>query len=79
MADHRYRVLRHMQGDKDYVPGDERIAAPADVSHLVPQALKDLGPARKAARALPNKAAPTVDNKAEKPASTRGARKAAGQ
>lgn len=31
----KYEVIRQHQGDKFYMPGDERDASPADVSHLV--------------------------------------------
>lgn len=30
-----YKVLRRHDGDKEYHPGDERIAKPADVQHLI--------------------------------------------
>ena len=31
----RYRVIRTHIGDREYLPGDEREAAPGDVEHLV--------------------------------------------
>lgn len=76
MANHRYRVLRPLVGDKPYGPGDERIAAPAEVAHLVPHALEDLGPddsdgGEKSEAAPANKAEPAPANKAAKPARRR--------
>lgn len=72
MADHEYRVLRHMQGDKDYAPGDTRVASSADVQHLVPHALEDLGPVKvapaprtKKDRKVTTKIAPALSNKGE--------------
>ena len=35
MADKEYTVSRHHIGDKDYVPGDTRIADGHEVAHLV--------------------------------------------
>lgn len=66
MAQHRYRVLRRLIGDRTYEAGDERIAAPGDVAHLVPHALQDLGPvgSEKAEPELQNKAEPAPTNKA---------------
>lgn len=78
MADHRYKVLRHLVGDKAYAPGDVRIANPGDVAHLVPRALEDLGPvkAAKAETAPANKAERAApSNKATKPADNKGAKK----
>lgn len=68
MADHKYRVVREHIGDKPYAPGDERIAAPADVAHLVPNVLEDRGPvkAEKAEAPAKNKAEAPAANKAEK-------------
>jgi hypothetical protein len=40
-----YRVLREHQGEKPYVTGDDRIADPDAVSHLVPNVLEEVGPA----------------------------------
>ncbi|HTV69321.1 MAG TPA: hypothetical protein VMF90_12360 [Rhizobiaceae bacterium] len=77
MANHRYKVLRHLIGDKTYEPGDERIAEPGSVAHLVPRALEDLGPVKeaKAEDAPKNKAEPAApSNKAAKPAG-KGAKK----
>jgi hypothetical protein len=52
MADHRYKVLRHMVGDQAYEPGDERVLNPADAAHLVASgAVKDLGPVKEKAEA----------------------------
>ena len=68
MADHKYEVVREHIGDKPYAVGDERVASPGDVSHLVPNVLKDLGPvkAEKADAKSKDKAEPKPDNKAEK-------------
>lgn len=76
MADHRYKVLRRLIGDRPYEPGEERIAAPGDVAHLVPHALEDLGPVKsaKAEQTPLNKAEQPPSNKATRPAGT-GAKK----
>lgn len=67
MAEHKYSVVREHLGDKPYAPGDERIANPGDVSHLVPHVLKDLGPvkAEKTDASVENKAEAKPANKAE--------------
>jgi hypothetical protein len=54
----KYEVLREMQGDKDYKPGDIRDLSEADAKHLV-----GLGVLRKIA----TKAAPPLKNKADRP------------
>ena len=64
MAEHRYKVVREHYGDKAYAEGDERVAAPGDVAHLVPNVLKDLGLVKEEAAA--EKAEPKLKNKAEK-------------
>ena len=76
----KYAVVREHLGDKLYVPGDERTAAPTEVSHLVPHVLEPIGEAdapkaaedaadeEKAEPAPANKAEPAPANKAETPA-----------
>lgn len=58
----KYEVLREMQGDKNYKPGDHRDLSDADAKHLV-----DLGVLRKvggkATRPAKNKSAPALENK----------------
>lgn len=66
MADHKYRVVREHIGDRAYAVGDERVAAPSDVAHLVPNVLEDKGPIKEKSAAKPeDKAEPKVSNKAE--------------
>lgn len=40
MAD--FKVKRHHQGERDYVPGDIRTANPSEVAHLVPLTLEPI-------------------------------------
>jgi transketolase C-terminal domain/subunit len=54
----KYEVLREMQGDKDYKPGDTRELSEGDAKHLV-----DCGVLRK----VSTKAAPRLKNKADRP------------
>lgn len=81
MTQHRFRVERHMQGDKPYLPGDERNLNPGEAAHMVRSgALTDLGPiVEKADAPVENKAEPALDNKAEKPAARKAAKKEAKQ
>lgn len=58
----KFTVIRQHLGDKMYMPGDEREAAQADVQHLLTNGVLEEA---KAERKPPNKAEPTVKNKAE--------------
>jgi hypothetical protein len=37
-----FKVLRHHVGDRDYAPGDTRVADPAVVAHLVGLVLEEI-------------------------------------
>lgn len=66
MADlYNYRVLRQMDGDKQYYQGDEREMAESDAKHLVDLGvLEKLGKVEKKAEPTPkNKAEPAPENK----------------
>lgn len=61
----KYRVVREHQGERDFAVGDERVADPGAVAHLVPNVLELIGPAD-AEEAEPGaKAEPSPENKAE--------------
>lgn len=71
----KYRVVREHFGDKPYAEGDERIGAAADLDHLVPRLLEEIGlfdgaaadvepDGEKADPAPANKASPKPKNKA---------------
>lgn len=57
---HSYEVLRRLDGDKVYEPGDTREMTEADAKHLV-----DLGCLRKAPADMAAKSAPPPEDKAE--------------
>lgn len=61
----KYRVVREHQGDKDYAEGDERIAAAADVKHLIPNCLEEIGPADEPDDGAAENAEPAPQDKAE--------------
>lgn len=68
MAQHNYRVERHMQGDKAYVPGDVRTLLVAEAAQMVRVgALTDLGPVE------PAKAEQVAENKMESPVEDKAA------
>ena len=54
MAQKEYTVARHHIGDKDYAPGDVRVADEHDVAHLVARGIL-----------TEKKVEPTVENKAD--------------
>jgi hypothetical protein len=63
-----YKVLRRLDGDKLYEPGDTREMIEADAAHLV--ATGALEPAKaKAEKAPANKMEPDLQNKADQPTS----------
>jgi len=61
----KYDVLRQHEGDKFYKPGDTRVAASADVFHLVRSGVLALASGEKADPAHENKSEPKPDNKAD--------------
>lgn len=65
---HSYRVLRAMQGDRNYAEGDTRELTPAEAKHLVDLGvLKDLGPVKEG-KASADEAAPDSEGKKQAPA-----------
>lgn len=63
-----YKVLRRLDGDKLYEPGDTREMMEADAAHLV--ALGAIEPAKAKAEKTPaNKMEPDLQNKSDQPAS----------
>jgi len=86
MSKKTYRVLRQLDGDKQYLPGDTRELSPADAKHLVDlgalveidgaaadydEGQEDEGAGEKAQPPVENKAEAPVENKAEVPAASR--------
>lgn len=63
----RYRVLRAHEGDRMYREGEIREGEKADLKHLVPKVLEEIGPAtsEKMASDHTNKAAPEPLNKTQ--------------
>lgn len=41
----KFRVIREHEGDRFYAVGDTRTAVAAEVKHLVPNVLEEVGPA----------------------------------
>lgn len=76
MADKKtYRVLRPLDGDRFYRPGETREMFPADATHLVRLGVLEEVTAEDApaVEAEPEpKAEPAPENKAEKPAKAKG-------
>jgi hypothetical protein len=60
-----YSVVRQHLGDKMYMPGDKREAAPSDVAHLIAAGVLAEIPETKAEKSLQNKATKPVSNKAD--------------
>jgi hypothetical protein len=58
-----YRVIREHEGERFYRPGEERVARPTSVAHLVPPCLEEIGDApdqAKSEEAPLNKAEPAA-------------------
>ncbi len=70
-----YRVVREHEGERLYLAGEERVARPSAVAHLVPKCLEEIGDAP----AADEKAEDAPANKAESaaPANKAEGRKAA--
>lgn len=69
----KFRVVREHEGERFYNVGETRIAADADVRHLVPHVLEPIGPAE-GADAPEAKAEPAPANKSEPAAPANKAR-----
>jgi hypothetical protein len=69
----RFRVLRNHEGDRTYREGETREGTIAELGHLVPRVLEEIGPAVKAEAAPLNKAeGASPANKAVRSRKTKG-------
>jgi hypothetical protein len=70
----RFLVLRNHEGDRTYREGETREGSLAELGHLVPRVLQEIGPAAKAEPAPLNKAeGASPANKAVRSRKTKGA------